>query len=83
MALLAPRLAMAADQGPFLVLDTGVHEAAINAMARLADGDIVTASDDKTARIWHPDGSDALGVLYPPIGPETTARFMLSQPRPR
>jgi WD40 repeat protein len=69
VALLAPRLAVAADAGPFLVLNTGVHEAAINAMARLADGGIVTASDDKTARIWRPDGSDALGVLYPPIGP--------------
>ncbi len=66
--LLASRLAMAADAGPFLVLDTGVHEAAINAMATLADGGIVTASDDKTARIWRPDGSESLGVLRPPIG---------------
>ncbi len=57
------------DSGPFLVLDTGVHEAAINAMARLANGGIVTASDDKTARIWWPDGSEAEAVLRPPIGP--------------
>src|ERR1700690_1883376 len=69
VALLAPRLAVAADAGPYLVLDTGVHEAAINAMARLADGGIVTASDDKTARIWRPDGLEAVGVLRPPIGP--------------
>jgi WD40 repeat protein/uncharacterized caspase-like protein len=68
-ALLVPRLAVAADAGPFLVLDTGVHEAAINAMARLVDGGIVTASDDKTARVWRPDGGEALGVLRPPIGP--------------
>ncbi len=68
VALLAPLPAEAADAGPFLVLDTGVHEAAINAMARLADGGIVTASDDKTARIWQPGGSEAMGVLYPPIG---------------
>jgi WD40 repeat protein len=68
VVLLAPRLAVAADAGPFLVLDTGVHEAAIDAMARLVDGGIVTASDDKTARIWRPDGSDTLAVLYPPIG---------------
>src|ERR1700722_320508 len=67
-ALLAPRLA-AADAVPILVLDTGVHEAAINAMARMTDGEIVTASDDKTARVWHPDGSDAKGELRPPIGP--------------
>src|ERR1700684_3485002 len=69
VALLAPRLGEAAASGPFVVLDTGVHEAAINALARLADGGIVTASDDKTARIWRADGSDALAVLYPPIGP--------------
>lgn len=68
-ALLVPRLAVAADAGPFLVLDTGVHEAAINAMARLADGGIVTASDDKTARVWRSDGVESLGVLRPPIGP--------------
>jgi WD40 repeat protein len=68
VALLASRMAVAADAGPFLVLDTGVHEAAINAMARLPDGGIVTASDDKTARIWRPDGFEALGVLRPPIG---------------
>src|ERR1700722_14498040 len=68
VALLVPRLAVAADPGPFLVLDTGVHEAAINALARLADGGIVTASDDKTARVWRADGSDATAVLYPPIG---------------
>jgi len=68
-ALLASRLAAAADPAPLLVLDTGVHEAAINAMAPLVDGaGIVTVSDDKTARIWRPDGSDTLGELLPPIG---------------
>ena len=49
-ALIAPLSPAVADGGPFLVLDTGVHEAAINAMAPLADGGgIVTVSDDKTA----------------------------------
>ena len=67
-ALLVPRWAVAADTGPILVLDTGGHEAAINAVARLADGGIVTASDDKTARIWSADGTGSLGVLRPPIG---------------
>jgi uncharacterized caspase-like protein len=70
VALLASRHGMAADSGPFLVLETGVHEAAINAMAPLADNaGIVTVSDDKTARVWRPDGSESLGVLMPPIGP--------------
>jgi WD40 repeat protein len=67
-ALLVPRPAVAADTAPILVLDTGGHEAAINAVARLADGGIVTASDDKTARIWSADGTTSLGVLRPPIG---------------
>jgi WD40 repeat protein len=68
-ALIAPLSPAVADGGPFLVLDTGVHEAAINAMAPLADGGgIVTVSDDKTARIWRADGSEALGELLPPIG---------------
>jgi WD40 repeat protein len=67
-ALLVPRFAVAADTGPVLVLDTGGHEAAVNAVTRLADGGIVTVSDDKTARIWGADGTASLGVLRPPIG---------------
>jgi len=56
----------AASNGPFLVLETGVHEAAINAMAPLADNaGVVTVSDDKTARLWGPDGSQTLGILLP------------------
>src|ERR1051326_6265410 len=67
--LLASRLASAADPVPFLVLETGVPGAAINAMTPLADGaGIVTVSDDKTARIWRPDGSESVAELMPPIG---------------
>ncbi len=70
LTLFASRPVGAAESGPFLVLDTGVHEAAINAMAPLADGSgFVTVSDDKTARLWRSDGADASGVLYPAIGP--------------
>ena len=69
VALFAPRPGKAADAGPFLVLETGVHEAAINAMAPLANGaGIVTVSDDKTARLWKPDDFESLAVLLPPIG---------------
>src|SRR5262249_48553759 len=68
-ALFASRPVSAADPVPYLVLDTGVHEAAINAMTPLADGaGIVTVSDDKTARIWRPDGSESVAELLPPIG---------------
>jgi WD40 repeat protein len=70
VVLLAPLPGLAADAGPLLVLETGVHEAAINALAKLADGSgFVSVSDDKTARIWRPDGSEAIAVLHPPIGP--------------
>jgi hypothetical protein len=70
VALLWSYAAAAADNGPFLVLETGVHEASINALALMADGErIVTVSDDKTARVWSKDGHEALGVLLPPIGP--------------
>ncbi len=79
VAVCAARLALAAEGGaadpaPILVLDTGVHEAAINAMAALPQGEgpeggrIVTVSDDKTARVWRADGAEALAVLRPPIG---------------
>jgi len=58
------------DEGPYLRIETGVHEAVINRMALLPDGSgVVTASDDKTARIWSLDTLSPLGVLRPPIGP--------------
>ena len=68
-ALWAPSLAGAAETGPYLVVETGVHEAAINAMAPLADGGFITVSDDKTARVWDADGTKSVAVVRPPIGP--------------
>jgi WD40 repeat protein len=56
------------QQQTILQIETGVHEAAVNHMARLADGSVITVSDDKTARIWSPDGLESRGVLLPPIG---------------
>ncbi len=69
VALWAPRPSLAADAVPFLVVETGVHEAPVNAMAALADGGIITVSNDKTARIWRSGGVEAAGVIRPPIGP--------------
>ena len=69
LRLLVARPAGAADPAPILVLETGVHEAAINAMAAMRDGSgFVTVSDDKTARIWRDGGQEAGEVLRPPIG---------------
>ena len=68
-ALFASHVAAAADTGPYLVVETGVHEAAVNGMTPLADGGFVTVSDDKTARIWDPSGEKSVAVARPPIGP--------------
>jgi WD40 repeat protein len=61
----------AAEAVPFLQIETGAHVArtsdcAIDAAGRL----LVTASDDKTARLWSLPELRPLGVLRPPLGPE-------------
>jgi len=64
------REARASDQGPFLRIETGIHEAAINDAALLSGGtDLVTVSDDKTARVWSVDTLNPGGVMRPPLGP--------------
>jgi WD40 repeat protein len=55
---------------PFLRIEAGMHTAAI----RRLDGDaqsrfLVTASYDKTARVWSLASGELLKVLRPPIGP--------------
>jgi WD40 repeat protein len=62
---------VAADDGPFLRIEAGVHEAAINAVAALPGGtDLVSVSDDKTARVWSLGTLAPNGIMRPPIGPE-------------
>lgn len=54
---------------PLLRLETGMHTASINSIATDAQGRwLVTASDDKTARIWELASARLLGVLRPPQG---------------
>ncbi|MEI6986914.1 MAG: hypothetical protein WCK65_12375, partial [Rhodospirillaceae bacterium] len=55
---------------PFLRIETGMHGATINRVSVDAAGRLaVTASDDKTARLWSlPDGK-LVGTLRVPIGP--------------
>jgi len=57
-------------QGPFLRIDAGMHSGRINATATDAQNNyVVTASDDKTVRVWSlPDGRP-LKTLRGPIGP--------------
>lgn len=54
---------------PFLRLETGMHTASINSIAVNAQEHyVVTASDDKTARVWDLATGELLQILRPPIG---------------
>ena len=60
------------DETPVPRPETGLHTAVINQVAVTNDGRLLTASDDKTARLW-PAGSiegESL-VLRVPIGPRS------------
>ena len=60
---------------PALRIETGAHTALMGAAAADAAGRIlVTASNDKTARIWSLPELRLLGVLHPPIGPGNEAQ---------
>ncbi len=57
---------------PMLRLETGMHMALIRRMAVDRAGRyLVTASEDKTARIWDLTDGHLLNTLRPPIGPNT------------
>lgn len=54
---------------PFPRIETETHGAAINAIDVDAAGRLlVSASDDKTVRVWALPGGDLLRVLRPPLG---------------
>lgn len=57
---------------PMLRIETGGHLALITRISADASGRwIVTASEDKTARVWDARSGQAIAVLRPPIGPES------------
>ncbi len=57
------------DAKPFLRLEIGMHTARINHIAvDKQERFLVTASDDKTARVWDLASGDLLQTLRPPIG---------------
>lgn len=71
VGLCAPALAQAEGppSRPILRLETGMHQALIRRVAADREGRwLVTASDDKTARVWDARTGAPLGVLRPPIG---------------
>ncbi|MES2711026.1 MAG: caspase family protein [Pseudomonadota bacterium] len=64
-----PAAAQEPVQNPFLRVEAAAHTAPVNRLAVDASGRLlVSVSDDKTLRLWSPDGA-ARGVLRPPIGP--------------
>lgn len=65
----------AADPTPLLRIEAGAHVAASNDAATDPDGRVlVTASNDKTARVWSLPDLRPIGVLRPPIGPDEQGR---------
>lgn len=66
---LCPAFAAEPTNTPILRLETGMHTAIINRLATDAQGRwLVTASDDKTARVWEIESGRLLSVLRPPLG---------------
>lgn len=65
----APTAAQQLSSQPVLQLETGMHAAPIQKIGTDAAGKyLVTASDDKTARVWDLATGKLLRVLRPPLG---------------
>lgn len=73
----AARAQLAApDNQPFLRIETGMHTAMIRRIAvDQAERFLVTASDDKTARVWDLNTGQLLQVLRPPMGKDDEGKL--------
>jgi hypothetical protein len=65
-----------ASAHPVLRVEIGMHSAPVRRLAiDEARGIVVTASDDKTARVWDLRTGDALQTLRPAVGPADIGRL--------
>lgn len=63
-------------QDPQLRIETGMHTSGIRRIAISADGQLlVTASDDKTARLWSMDDGRLLRIYRVPIAPGSEGKI--------
>ncbi len=53
----------AAAKEPILQLETGGHMSLVRSLVFTPDGQLITAGDDKTIRIWDPATGNTLGVI--------------------
>ncbi|MBP7335879.1 caspase family protein [Niveispirillum sp.] len=70
LVTVAPGAVAQVPTEPQLRIEAGMHTAMIKRIATDAAGRVaVTASDDKSVRVWDMASGDLLRVLRPPIGP--------------
>ena len=71
-------------QTPALRIDTGMHSAPLRALdVDKADRFAVTASEDKTARIWDLAHGRLLQTLRPPIGADNDGKLFAASITPQ
>lgn len=81
LMLLSPALAASA---PVLTIDPGTHTAAIRQLAIDPDEQLlITASDDKTARVWEIATGRLLHTIRVPVGADDTGRLYAAAVSPR
>ena len=72
----APALAQPVSDAPLPMLDAGMHTAVINRFAVDRAGRYgVSASDDKTARVWELASGALLQTLRVPVGPDNEGKL--------
>lgn len=75
---------VATEQQPILRVESGAHVSSIRHLASNASGSILlSASEDKTARVWRTTDGKQLSVLRPPIGPDNEGKLFAAALTPQ